>query len=107
MKITGRKSQSIGPLNPLLGPPPAEAQGEVNDAAPITDRVELGSSTEVRKLGQVAQAMPDIRVGKVSQLREAIDDGSYHIDSDQLARKVVDEAIRDILAREVRQMHGN
>jgi negative regulator of flagellin synthesis FlgM len=109
MKITGRKSQPLGQtgaLSPLTGP----ASQESNEAAEIpaapADSVSLASSTEVRRLAQAAAALPSVRTEKVVELRGQIDEGSYYVESDKLARKVVDEAIHEILAGQGRAANG-
>ena len=48
-----------------------------------------------RALGQAAQSIPDVRMDKVEGLRGAIDNGSYFVESDKLAHKVVDEILAD------------
>ena len=74
--------------------------------APIADQVNLASTTQIRKLAEVANAMPAMRTEKVENLRGAIDEGNYYVESDKLARKVVDEAINDMLAKEIRANGG-
>jgi flagellar biosynthesis anti-sigma factor FlgM len=101
MKITGRKSQPAGPLSPMTGPV-ADDASQVEPAGPEleSDSVDMASSTQVGKLAQAVQAMPNVRPGKVEELREQIDDGSYYVESPKLAHKVVDEALSDIMAGE-------
>jgi negative regulator of flagellin synthesis FlgM len=96
----------MGPMSPLTGPSQTEADNTAQSPEPVSDQVELASSTEIRKLAVAAQALPAVRMEKVEGLREQIDDGSYHVESEKLARKVVDEALSDILAQEVRQARG-
>jgi negative regulator of flagellin synthesis FlgM len=104
MKISGRKSQSIGPMGPLTGLAQSEEAAEAAQTQEaVTDQVNLASSTEVRKLAQTAEALPTMRMEKVEGLRGQIDDGSYYVESEKLARKVVDEALQDILAEERRK----
>jgi len=101
MKITGRKSQQVGPMSPMTGPVANDAsQVEATGLEPESDNVDTASSTQVGKLAQMVQALPSVRPEKIEELREQIDDGSYFVESQKLARKVVDEALSEILAGE-------
>lgn len=51
------------------------------------DRVELsGGKEEINKLTMMMQHIPDNSIEKIPQLRQQIDDGSYHAE----ARKILD-----------------
>jgi negative regulator of flagellin synthesis FlgM len=97
MKIQGRKNQSISPMS-ILGAPTAGPTSQVEAAEPPAgDSVELASTTQVRQLNAMVQAMPTVRTEKVQGLRGAIEEGSYYVESDKLAKKVVDEALAEVL----------
>ena len=106
MKITGRKSQPLGPMSPMSGPVNQESAEVAEVPAASGDSVSLASTTQIRILAQAAAALPSVRTEKVVELRGKVDDGSYYVESDKLARKVVDEAIQDILAGQGRAAHG-
>lgn len=100
MKIN-RNSQ-LGPINPFGGGSPApEADRVEENKAPSSDQVSLASSTQVRQLGKMVQAMPAVRTEKVNGLRDAIEDGNYWVESDKLAKKVVDETIQELLLNDL------
>lgn len=103
MKIQGRKGHQLGPMGPLGGPPPAQESAPV-DAPDGADRVDLTSTQKLRQLEQMVSAMPSVRTEKVEGLRGAIEEGSYHVESEKLARKVVDEALSQAL---LIQIHGD
>jgi flagellar biosynthesis anti-sigma factor FlgM len=42
--------------------------------------------------------LADVRTEKVAEIRGAIESGSYRVDSYQIARKMVDEALRESVA---------
>ena len=103
MKIQGRKNQSVGALGPIGIPtsqPPQPIQ-EAEPPAPAGDQVNLASTTQVRQLNATIQAMPAVRAEKVEGLRDAIGEGSYYVESDKLARKVVDDILAEALASEM------
>ncbi len=96
MKIQGRKQITpLGSAGPLAGPSFREV--DEPQAAPASDQVDLSSTQELRRLNAAAQALPEVRMEKVEGLREQIEDGNYYVESDKLARKVVDEALNDML----------
>lgn len=96
MKISGRKGQ-IGAMGPLGMPAPANPPQQAEETAPAGDAVELKSSTQVKTLRQAVDAMPTVRAGKVESLKDAIEEGQYHVESDKLAKRVVDEALSDAI----------
>lgn len=54
------------------------------------DRVELSTrKSEMDKLLKTAADMPDIRAGKVAELKQKIDDGSYKVDGVKVAEKML------------------
>lgn len=96
MKIQGRKQITpLGSAGPLAGPSFREV--DEPQAAPASDQVDLSSTQELRRLNAAAQALPEVRMEKVEGLRGQIEDGNYYVESDKLARKVVDEALNDML----------
>lgn len=100
MKIQGRKSSQIGSLGPL-GAPAAQAESKPAEAAqPATDQVDISSSAQLRKLSETVKALPSVRTDKVEGLRDAIEDGSYHVESEKLARKVVDDVLSEALLKQ-------
>jgi flagellar biosynthesis anti-sigma factor FlgM len=92
MKIQGRKSQQIGGLGPI-GIPAHNDSSPVEELKPAGDRVEIGSSPQLSRLNDIVKAMPSVRTERVQGLRGAIEEGSYWVESDKLARKVVHETL--------------
>ena len=84
-------------MGPLGAPAPAEPSSGAEAAAPAGDSVSLSNTAELRNLQQAAQALPSVRTGMVESLRGQIEEGSYHIESDKLARKVVHEVLGEAL----------
>lgn len=72
------------------------------EAAPVTsenpqrisksDQVHLSEKAkELDKLKQVIQQMPEIRTDKVEALKKSIQEGTYKVDSFQIAGKILEE----------------
>ena len=108
MKIQGRKNPMVTSLGPLSLPAAAEAAPSVEQTTPaVGDSVDLSATQQLRSLNQALQSIPEVRIEKVEGLRGAIEEGNYYVESDKLARKVVDEVLTEALIEESqsRQAH--
>ncbi len=57
----------------------------------VTDKVSLtATATQLQSLQQEIAALPVVDEQKVAALRAAIEDGSYQVDSQKLARNMID-----------------
>lgn len=100
MKIQGRKSHQLGALGPINIP----AQPEPVAAEPVSvtadDQVDVSSTQQLKKLRDTIQSMPSVRAEKVGDLKGAIEGGNYFIESQKLAKKVVDDVIAEAIMKE-------
>jgi anti-sigma28 factor (negative regulator of flagellin synthesis) len=39
--------------------------------------------------------LPDVRLEKVEALKPKVDDGTYHVESHEIAKRMVDESLRE------------
>ncbi|MDH5298239.1 MAG: flagellar biosynthesis anti-sigma factor FlgM [Desulfobulbaceae bacterium] len=54
------------------------------------DRVELSAgSQEVRRMQEILQETPEVRADKVAELKRQIDEGSYEVDPQKVADKML------------------
>lgn len=102
MKIRGRKDAT--PINPVMpgmdGGRLRETPGEEAPSQPNAVSVDLSASSRgVRHAREILATLSDVRSEKVAQIKQAIADGSYEIRSYEIARKMVDEALRESLTR--------
>jgi negative regulator of flagellin synthesis FlgM len=59
-----------------------------------SEQIALSSKArEIQKASELAKSAPDIRVDKVERIKQAIADGSFRVDSKDLAGKM----LRDVL----------
>ncbi len=58
------------------------------------DRVELSpKAKEMQEAKRILGTIPDIREEKVAKIRKQIEDGTYQIDSEKIAEKMVTESL--------------
>ncbi|MCX7044097.1 MAG: flagellar biosynthesis anti-sigma factor FlgM [Candidatus Sumerlaeota bacterium] len=103
MKIS--RSKPVGgasPVSKTTGKAPAGEQGvaapKVEPAAPTVD-VNISDATHFISSAKAAlSGVPDVRVERVSEIRLAVDSGAYKVDSQALAREIVNEALRESAA---------
>jgi len=54
------------------------------------------ASKESRQIKEIIESSPDIREDKVSHIKESIESGSYNIDNDRVADKLVNSVLKEI-----------
>ena len=63
----------------------------------IGDQVNLSPSFRMfKKIKEVALSAPDIRAAKVAALKKKVDSGTYQVNSDELAGKMLKESIVEL-----------
>ena len=98
MKIQGRKEAA--PMNPLMPAMDAgHSRDKVEETSSLSEQsvsVDLSASSRgVKHARELLASLADVRTDKVAELRDAVQSGSYRVDSYQIARKMVDEALRE------------
>lgn len=102
MKVTGTGQPTVDRSRDIAG---AKSTREIGDAkekrrgsrAPevdvgVSDKVAIsGKAKEAAKAKEIARSAPEANEEKVARLKEAIANGSYKIDADRIANKLVDE----------------
>jgi len=79
--------------------PPSAAEGAVKDAAAVsTAGVPVTVSTAARALDQTARSSGDFDAGKVNAVRKAIENGTFSVDAEVIADKMLSNA-QEILSR--------
>jgi negative regulator of flagellin synthesis FlgM len=93
MKIEDRKTAAAIELRQQQQPTAGSGDARAASAkaqAPAA-RVELSSrSRELHAALQSANAHPDVRQEKVEDARQRIADGTYHVDPERIARRMLD-----------------
>ena len=68
---------------------------EQGGASP-TESVKLSQTAkEIQKIREIVEATPEIRSDKVGQLKREIEAGSYSIDADKVAERILRESLID------------
>jgi flagellar biosynthesis anti-sigma factor FlgM len=57
------------------------------------------------KILQIVQDTPDVRQDKVAKLRKQIEQDRYKVDADQVAERMLEEGLQDILYRSGKNLH--
>jgi len=72
------------------------SQAAAQGSAGTTDQVELSSwKDEVARLKEKAKAIPDVDEEKVARVKQAIDSGTYEVNSRLVARGILKSQLSD------------
>ena len=84
IKVTGKQSAKTGAAGDSSGV--RGTQG--------AEHIALSSKAkEIQKSHEAVKSSPDIRVDKVEEIKAAIAEGRFHIDSHELAEKILKDVI--------------
>ena len=97
MKISGRKpiGRATGAKAPARpsGGPKADTASKIESPA---SEVELSTSLqEIESAKEAFAGISDVRVERVQEIKPRVDDGSYKVQSEVVAKKMVDSALRE------------
>jgi negative regulator of flagellin synthesis FlgM len=68
-------------------------------AAIATERVDLSAKAqEFQRIRQLLDQVPDVREGKVQELKAQIESGNYKVDAGKIATKMLGESLIDTIA---------
>lgn len=107
MKISGRGKgneaknvayKKTGGVQPVSSASSSSGQGGVGGASESSVAIsDLGRVVaETRKM---VDALPDVRIEKVERIQSALDSGTYQVAGEQVAEKMVAEAVREVRNR--------
>ena len=107
MKISGRGKgneaknvayKKTGGVSPVGSTASSSGQGGVGGTTESSVAIsELGRV--VAETAKLVDALPDIRIEKVGRIQIALDAGTYQVEGEKVADKVVSEAVREIRNR--------
>ncbi len=86
-QLQASQSGATGPVRPKDG----------SDAAPPgVDVIQLSPQARLlQKASQIAQATPEVRPEKVMALKDSVEQGTYTVDSQQVANKLIVEMLTE------------
>jgi negative regulator of flagellin synthesis FlgM len=77
---------------------PSEKAGAANNLVP-EEKVNLSTTAkDVQALSKAIESLPDVRDDKVQALKDQIEKGTYRVDAEKTAEKMVGESFLDIFA---------
>jgi flagellar biosynthesis anti-sigma factor FlgM len=70
---------------------------ETKVQTPVGDRVDLSPSFRmIKKIEEVALSAPDTRADKVAALKKKVESGTYQVNSEEVAGRMLKEAIVEL-----------
>ncbi len=106
MKIFGRKGKEPGNVvsrktGSVQGKGPAGPAGPVAGVpSPGTSSLAISDQGRlVSEAHRALDALPEVRVEKVERIQAAMDDGAYRVEGQQVAEKMVTDAVRELRNR--------
>jgi negative regulator of flagellin synthesis FlgM len=80
-------------------PPTSKATNKPLPENQHTDSVEISRETaEYQQLLKQIDQIPDIRQDRLEKIKKVLKDGSYHIDSDIVANRIIQEVLNNEIA---------
>ena len=87
--------QYVNQANPQDKSPAAQ---DIKNQETLVDKVELSAeSKEIKKINDVLEMTPDVRADRVAELKKQIQEDRYHVDSEAVAEKMIDQTIIDLV----------
>jgi len=87
--------QYVNQANPQDKSPAAQ---DIKNPETLVDKVELSAeSKEIKKINDVLEMTPDVRADRVAELKKQIQEDRYHVDSEAVAEKMIDQTIIDLV----------
>jgi negative regulator of flagellin synthesis FlgM len=76
-----------------------EADRQTGAPSVLTEKVNLSSrAKDIQQVRQILDQTPDLREDKVLDLKRQIDNGSYVVNAEKVAEKIVGESLIDLFA---------
>lgn len=73
-----------------------QSQRNVQERASETEQVKLSrTAREIQKIREIVEATPEIRADKVGHFKREIEAGSYSVNGDRVAAKMLRESLID------------
>jgi flagellar biosynthesis anti-sigma factor FlgM len=81
------KAQKVEKTDQVLG------KGPLEKVSPV-DKVDLsGKAKEMAEMLSIINQLPEIRIDKVREIEKSINDGTYKVDPNKVASKMIDELV--------------
>ena len=73
-----------------------DASSSASSKSQGSENIALSSrAKDIQKANEIAKSAPDVRVDKVASIKSRIADGSFHVDSRDLAEKILKDIITE------------
>ncbi len=80
--------------------PAADSNKQINGTAPVPEeKVSLSEQArDVQNIKKAINELPDVRHEKVDALKKEIQQGTYDVNGEKIAQKMIGESLLDIIA---------
>ena len=73
-----------------------QGENSLNDVSMGEEKVELSSrAKDIQRIKNAVANVPEVRAEKVSRLKRSIEEGTYNVKGEEVARKIVKESLLD------------
>lgn len=77
---------------------PSKQAGDLSGAAPVKDDVSLSfSQDDLKKVKELVDKLPDVRLEKVESIAREVQSGTYKVDAREVADKMMGRLLADRL----------
>jgi len=101
MKVSGTRN----PISEVIqqyqanGQTRPESDKQAGVSAAQGEKVNLSAEgKDIQQARKVIDNLPDVRTEKVEDLRNKIEQGTYHVSGDKIAEKMIGESLIDVIA---------
>lgn len=95
--VTTQAIQKYQKTDKVEGQAPEQSRA-INNSSP-EEKVNLSTTAkEVQKIKSAIDELPDVREEKILDLKNRIEQGTYQVDAEKIAEKMVGESLLDILS---------
>lgn len=99
MKITDTKEAASQAIQQYNAPKSVRPETRGGAVPPQGEKVELSSNVkDLQYIKKAVDELPDVREDKVLDLKKQIQEGTYNVNGEKIAEKMLGESLLDIFA---------
>jgi len=91
----------IGNINNIIESKKTKASSQTKDVKKPNDSLQISSegkmAAEVSRATQIVKETPDMRIDRVNDIKERVQNGTYNFDDDSMLERVADKIAQHLL----------